>query len=259
MQKNLSNNILHVIIEKWWLHHKETIDSVARLSSEKIVEQILSQLESLKKSSNIEQDAEIVPLSILDYAATLCDGKADLLNQKRCAAAICQVLSICITLLEDYQLKDAQGELQIKIREYESDKKLQDDFWDYISPEQLEPLKSFLKDTIFDSEKEKIIIGKVKALMELPQVANVKPKSRHAWFAVLGCWLYENNILKEYGHSGFNVSAFAKCLTDVCHLKDVQVKYINDTLKSYRQNIEQKDFTCLHNDFSIEYDTINKL
>lgn len=116
-----------------------------------------------------------------------------------------------------------------------------------------------MKDTIFDSEKEKIVVEKVRALMALPQVANIKSKSRHAWFAVLGCWLYENSILEEYGHSGFNVSAFAKCLTDVCHLEDVQVKYINETLQSYRQDIEQMNFTRLHNDFSVEYNTINKL
>lgn len=110
MQKNLSNNILLAIVKKWWLHHKETIASVAQLSSEKIVEQVLSQLEALKKSFNIEQDAENTPLGILDYVATLCDGKADLQNQKRCVAAICQVLSVCITLLEDRQLNEVQGE-----------------------------------------------------------------------------------------------------------------------------------------------------
>jgi len=144
MPTNLSTNPLLPIVEEWWLMHKEKINGVAAVTPKVIVNQALTSLCFLQQSDYSESDACKIPARISSSMAELCN-EAQLADKQKCVAAICQVLSDCAVIIEDRKLIHIQGELQIKIREYEPVEDLQDDFFDYIPDERFDDLQSWLK------------------------------------------------------------------------------------------------------------------
>ena len=141
---NLSNNPLYSVVDNWWLMHQEKINGVANVTSKCIVEQVLASLLIFQKSDNYEEDAAKTPARFLLALAQLCNHTS-LPDRQQCAAAICQVLSACATLIENHKLSHIQGELQIKIRDYQPAQELRNDFFSYMSDSDFVNLQSWLK------------------------------------------------------------------------------------------------------------------
>jgi len=99
------------IVRQWLPHMKVKMTSLLLVEDEKIVEIVLNQLGKVISSDDKHKTAAKSAYDIL--TAVSCTFKVLNNDQDRkfCAAIVCELLGVCMTLYDDWEVQDAVGDL----------------------------------------------------------------------------------------------------------------------------------------------------